>query len=100
MPSPGRGDLLWCRRIWELAVVSDSFRLRRLALIGMVAAAFALAGCGRKGPLEVPPSATAEERAAAGDPAVAPPPVMDEQGRPIAPESARKKKIFLDWLLD
>ncbi|HZD92168.1 MAG TPA: lipoprotein [Pseudolabrys sp.] len=29
----------------------------RLALIGAFAAAFALAGCGRKGPLDPPPSA-------------------------------------------
>ena len=29
----------------------------RLALIGALAAAFGLAGCGRKGPLDLPPSA-------------------------------------------
>src|ERR1700720_2988016 len=32
-------------------------RLARLAMIAALAAAFALAGCGRKGPLDAPPSA-------------------------------------------
>jgi predicted small lipoprotein YifL len=72
-------------------------------MIGALAAALTLAGCGRKGPLDPPPSATAAEREAAGDPQArqsAPRPVMDAQGRPIAPQSQEKKKIFLDWLLD
>ena len=78
----------------------DRIRFNRLAVIGALAAALALAGCGRKGPLDPPPSATAAERAASGDPQAAPQPVMDAEGRPIAPRSTEKKRIFLDWLLD
>jgi predicted small lipoprotein YifL len=79
-------------------------RFNRLAVIGALAAMLALTGCGRKGPLDPPPSASAAERAAAGDPQAGQSaqsgPTMDAQGRPIAPQSGQKKKIFLDWLLD
>ena len=78
-------------------------RFNRLALIGALAATLALAGCGRKGPLDPPPGASVAEREAAGDPQAGqsgPQPVMDERGRPIAPRSKEKKKVFLDWLLD
>jgi predicted small lipoprotein YifL len=81
-------------------VTCDRIRFKRLAVIGALATALALAGCGRKGPLDPPPSATAAERAAGGDPQAAPRPVMDAEGRPIAPQSTEKKRIFLDWLLD
>ena len=72
--------------------------LWRGALIGAVLATTLLAGCGRKGPLEPPPSAQAapptntatQER---------PPPVMTRSGQPVAPPG-EKKRIFLDWLID
>jgi predicted small lipoprotein YifL len=38
----------------------------RLAIIGVLAATLGLAGCGRKGPLELPPSAAASQPGAAG----------------------------------
>jgi predicted small lipoprotein YifL len=70
----------------------------RLALIGALGAAFALAGCGRKGALDPPPAASL-----AGDQGAAQsggaPPVMDRQGRPIAP-SGPNKRIPLDVLLN
>ncbi len=38
----------------------------RLAIIGVLAATLGLAGCGREGPLELPPSAAASQPGAAG----------------------------------
>jgi len=70
----------------------------RLALIGALVAAFALAGCGRKGALDPPPAASL-----AGDQGAAQsggaPPVLDRQGRPIAPPGP-DKRIPLDVLLN
>jgi predicted small lipoprotein YifL len=72
--------------------------LFRLALIGALIAVFALAGCGRKGPLDPPPSASL-----AGDQGAAKsggaPPAIDSQGRPIAPPGP-DKRIPLDALLN
>jgi predicted small lipoprotein YifL len=80
-------------------VGSDSLCLRRLAVLAMLVSALALGGCGRRGPLELPPSATPEQRAAAGDPRVAPP-AVDAEGNPIAGPDSRKRKSSLDWLID
>jgi predicted small lipoprotein YifL len=67
-------------------------------LIAALIAAGLLAGCGRKGPLEAPPSTLAQEPAI--DPATGKPrPIMDRQGYPIAP-AGEKKRIPLDWLID
>ena len=62
-----------------------------LALVGALTAAFALAGCGRKGPLDPPPAAS----------------VAGEQGKADAGERARaaqdaqqKKHFVLDPLLN
>jgi predicted small lipoprotein YifL len=78
----------------------------RLALIGALAASFALAACGRKGPLDPPPSASlAGEQAAPGGQA---PPAgaqvnrdqpIGPDGKPIAP-GMRDKRIPLDVLLN
>ncbi len=51
--------------------------------LAVVLLALALAGCGRKGPLDLPPSASVAQ-AAAESPAVAP------DGRPIAPPGTKK----------
>jgi predicted small lipoprotein YifL len=55
----------------------------RLALIGVFAAAFALAGCGRKGPLDPPPGASL-----AGEPQANVPGLMSSNGqqKPIGGE--------------
>jgi predicted small lipoprotein YifL len=78
----------------------------RLALIGALAASFALAACGRKGPLDPPPSASAAGEQAqpvvepAGEPITSTNrgPVGPD-GKPIAP-GMRDKRIPLDVLLN
>jgi predicted small lipoprotein YifL len=70
--------------------------VRRLPLVVLGILAFALSGCGRKGPLDLPPSAAINQppgTAAAEAPAVGP------DGRPIAP-AGNKKRLPIDWLLD
>jgi predicted small lipoprotein YifL len=66
--------------------------------IGGLAVALLLAGCGRKGPLEEPPSAraAAPEGSAAARSST---PVMSREGYPVAPPG-EKKRIPLDWLID
>ncbi len=72
--------------------------LFRLALLAAVVAAFALTGCGRKGALDPPPSASlASSQPAAKAGSV--PPAMDAQGRPIAAPGPNKR-IPLDALLN
>jgi predicted small lipoprotein YifL len=70
-----------------LSRFSDS-RILSLALIGALIAVLALAGCGRKGPLDPPPAASV-----AGEPGAAVP--------PGAPKGKRPDKHFpLDPLLN
>ena len=84
--------------------------LARLALIGPLAAALALAGCGRKGPLEAPPSASIAQPIehepslgeAPNDPMVSgyvrpPQPQAVQPG--VAQQPPPKRSFFLDWLL-
>jgi len=72
----------------------------RLALIGALAASFALAACGRKGPLDPPPSASvAGEQVAPGDEPVTNRGPVGPDGKPIAP-GMRDKRIPLDVLLN
>jgi predicted small lipoprotein YifL len=78
-------------------VVTRSGRIwmGRLALAGALAAALALAGCGRKGGLDEPPLA-ASEPVPPGQPPVAP---YSPDGKPIPPV-AQKRHTLLDWLID
>ena len=75
-------------------------RFFRLAVIGALAASFALAACGRKGPLDVPPGTSL-----AGDqPAPAPTPTgsrapIGPDGKLLAP-SGVDRRIPLDVLLN
>ncbi|MFZ1815068.1 MAG: lipoprotein [Rhizobiaceae bacterium] len=55
-------------------------------IVLMLAVAIALAGCGRRGALEPPPSARVLE--------------TDETGAVTAPPPASERRIFLDPLLD
>ena len=88
-----------------------NLRLAHIAGIGAVAAALALGGCGRKGPLDAPPSAGTVPSAQAtssnvglspvAEPqAPATPAAFDAQGRPVAPSNAPKKRLPMDWLLE
>jgi len=64
-------------------------------LAGVLAAVLALAGCGRKGPLDEPPLA-ASEPLPPGQPSGA---TYSPDGKPIPP-AAEKRHTFLDWLID
>ena len=92
-----------------------NLRFTHLAVISVFVTAFALAGCGRKGPLDPPPAAegapastkaakparagaslnplqSGEQRSAA--------PAFDADGKPLANSNAPKKHLPIDWLLD
>jgi predicted small lipoprotein YifL len=65
-----------------------------------LAGACLLSGCGRKGPLDLPPGQVALDQqpgaAADSDPVPSDP---DQQGRSVAP-TGPKRRIPLDWLID
>lgn len=88
-------------------------RFLRIALVGLAAASFGLAGCGRKGPLDPPPGASL-----VGEPQANMPNLMSKpqakpiggqaqngdlgvgpDGQPLAPKGP-KKHIPLDVLLN
>ena len=71
--------------------------VRSLPLIALAIVALALAGCGRKGPLDLPPSAAINQPPDAA--AAAEAPALDAKGRPVAPPGA-KKRLPIDPLLD
>ena len=87
-------------------------RLTHVAVIGLLAAAFALSGCGRKGALDPPPVAGAPPAPAkATMPGIGlhPTPArekpktaagFDEEGKPIASGSAPKRRLPMDWLIE
>ena len=88
-----------------------TLRFARIAAIGTLAAAFALGGCGRKGALDPPPGAAGYQPARTASPAgvfspisepqtLAAPAAFDEQGRPVAPLGAPKRRLPMDWLID
>jgi predicted small lipoprotein YifL len=89
----------------ESKVPRPKLSLILLALVGVFA--LTLAGCGRKGALDPPPGGYALERrtttTAVTDRGerLAPRtgPAYDDEGRPIAPEGA-KRRTPADWLLD
>ena len=85
-------------------------RFSHIAVIGTLAAAFTLGGCGRKGPLDPPPLAGAPPAQAASQnvglnpvaepQAPATSAAFDARGRPVAHSNAPKKRLPMDWLLD
>ena len=88
-----------------------NLRFASIAVIGALAAALALTGCGRKGPLDPPPGAASSQPAKpantgfglspmATQEAPATPPSFDAQGKPVAPANAPKKRLPMDWLID
>jgi len=71
----------------------------RIALIGALVASFGLAACGRKGPLDPPPSASVAGEQAAPVDAQPNRGSIGPDGRPIAP-GMPDKRIPLDVLLN
>ena len=70
----------------------------RLAAIGLIMLSFSLAACGRRGPLDPPPRASAapvsdQQQAQSGEP------TEDEFGNPVQPRG-QKKSFPLDVLLN
>ena len=93
-----------------LVIRSVDRRFVCLAVIGMLGAAFTLAGCGRKGALDPPPSASLAQPAAIEQPSVgeAAEPAFsgfvrapqEQAVKPPPPAPPEKKSSFiLDWLL-
>jgi predicted small lipoprotein YifL len=73
-------------------VRSSKVRLNKLALIAVALMGFAVAACGRIGPLDLPPGVTADQ---------APNPkrsLAPDANQPAPP--AQKKQLPLDWLLN
>ena len=73
-----------------------------VAAVVTLAAALVLTGCGRKAALDPPPAAATPAVPQEG--ALAPGGVdngggIDDEGRPTAPQGA-KKRFILDWLID
>jgi predicted small lipoprotein YifL len=82
-------------------------RYRGLALVLLGATALALAGCGRKGPLDLPPTASSQPVASvqgdpAADPASKPSVFNPSYGADAPPTAGRgpKKPFLLDPLLN
>jgi predicted small lipoprotein YifL len=73
----------------------------RGALVVALAAALALAGCGRRpGGLDAPPLAAAgDAQPQGGQSGAAPAAAVGPDGKPLAP-SAPKQRTWLDWLID
>lgn len=80
----------------------------KLALLGAAALLIALGGCGRKGPLDLPPTASnpppqaGTTAQAPGAPGTNPLGLLDPNAPEQAPQAApgRKKRIILDPILD
>ena len=70
--------------------------LARIAIIGVLVAAFALAGCGRKGGLDAPPGAAVADQNGPGGPGTA----VAPDGTAMAPTQAPKRRTPIDWLID
>jgi predicted small lipoprotein YifL len=90
----------------EEPLVRDRFRVP-LTTAAIVAAALALAACGRAGPLEMPPGPAPAPSAIATDPSLLPPGTpenngqktgFDSNGNPVAPVG-QKRPFVLDPLL-
>ncbi|HEY2134690.1 MAG TPA: lipoprotein [Xanthobacteraceae bacterium] len=86
-------------------------RLGRLAVIAALGAAFALAGCGRKGPLDPPPSAAIAPPPPSNQPSlgetndpnmtgfVRPPPATKTVAPPAPAAPPEQRSFFLDFLI-
>jgi len=68
--------------------------------MGVLVAALGLAGCGRKGGLDLPPAAATSDATAMPAAGAKQGPALGPDGKPIAPATGPRKPIFLDWLVD
>ena len=85
---------VWVNRTFDRALV-------RFAVVGALAAALGLAGCGRKAGLDPPPSAAAvPAQAAPVSEPVHVGPGADQDTQPVAPGTSQRKNFFLDWLVN
>jgi predicted small lipoprotein YifL len=69
-----------------------------VAVVSALVAALGLAGCGRKGGLDLPPAAAISDPEPAADPKQAS--AIGPDGKPIAPKSGPKTPTILDWLVE
>ena len=77
--------------------------LTRIAVIGALVAALGLAGCGRKGGLDPPPSASIAEPTVAGaQPGSLPggQEIIGPDGKALAPARGPERSTPIDWLLN
>jgi predicted small lipoprotein YifL len=76
----------------------------RLAAVGALVAALGLSACGRKGPLDPPPSAAApvQHSGEPGSPQLASPQMgVGSDGKAVAPPpSGSRQRFILDWLVE
>ena len=92
-----------CRRLRPICFPAEgepkmsALRFARIAALSVLATALGLAGCGRKGGLDLPPGATPSETSVSRpdlEPAIGP------DGRVIAPSQGPKRSTPLDFLLN
>ena len=107
-------NLLLCGPIKETDVSEFRRPLSRLAVAAAMAALLVLGGCGRTGPLDPPPGASAAGEPApqsgglltpmaspigGGNSTSSAPAALGPDGRPLAPKGPNRR-IFLDGLLN
>jgi predicted small lipoprotein YifL len=95
-------------------IVISRQNLARVAAVGALVAALGLSACGRKGPLDAPPSAAGPAAGpAAGHSAPAAPDAVPQSGLPgqqpgigadgkavAPPPSGQNRPFILDWLVE
>ena len=77
---------------------SVGLRFLRIAAFAALFGALAVAGCGRKGGLDPPPTSVADPNVVA-QPGPAAPVVAPEGNVPV-PTAGQRRRTPLDWLLD
>jgi predicted small lipoprotein YifL len=87
-------------------IVISKQNLARVAAVGALVAALGLSACGRKGPLDAPPSAAGHSAQPAPDgvPQSGLPnqqPGVSADGKAVAPPpSGQRQPFILDWLVE
>ena len=94
-------DVAFRPRFAKVPLMSRERPLFRLVLFGTLVAAFGLAGCGRKGPLDPPPAPASlvKGQGAPTGPIADAPSTVGPDGKPMAPPGPNKR-IPLDVLLN